>query len=224
MRSRQERHQVQISSPHRTFRQRLGAPAHGLPQFRDLLPPSVQVAMEGYENTRAWLVHALTIASGMDIGPRAKLLAALFEVVARSNHPESAEKLEKRASIASLSALMANSTSITVPCFVEAVVSEVLLDPAVRLEVDMWNLAVKSFMGRPDDLSGILSTARLRHNAETRHDTTPDICKQMDDPIAFFAQLLKPPLWSGWLMRCLAEIVWSFPESPDFMINFEKQR
>jgi hypothetical protein len=175
-RSRQERHQVQIACPHRTFRQRLGAPAHGLPRFQTLLPASVQTALDGYQDVKLWLIKAI-IATGRASNVRAGLLTALFEALARSNNPETIERLEKRASIASLSALTASSSSITVPSFVEAVVTDVLLDPIVRLELDVWNIAVKSFIGRPDDLVGILSTARLRYSGETRSASTPDVGK-----------------------------------------------
>lgn len=214
---------MQISCPHRTFRQRLGAPAHGLPRFDSLLPMSMQAAIEGYESVRLWLVDGLVTGSGRDLATRAAFLTALLEALAKSNHPETGEKPEKRASIASLSALTASSNSITIPCFVEAVICDVLLDPAVRLELDVWNVAVKGFMGRLDDLSSILSAARLRHSADARVGTTPDIGESHNHQISVIRLISVRPS-SAWLMRCLAEIVWSFPESPDFMVNFEKQR
>jgi hypothetical protein len=181
--------------------------------------------LDGYQDVKLWLIKAIT-ASGRDANMRAGLLTALFEALARSNNPETIERLEKRASIASLSALTASSSSITVPSFVEAVIIDVLLDPIVRLELDVWNIAVKSFIGRPDDLVGILSTARLRYSGETRSASTLDVgkCTGLRRSTRCDESAHHDAVSLAWLMRCLAEIVWSFPESPDFMVNFEKQR
>lgn len=162
---------MDITSPHQHFGQRLGAPFHGQQPFVQLLPASVRKAFRTTESIKVWLVNLLTDAES-SYDDRIKVLEKLLEALGRATRPDSGDKADKRASMASLSSLV---SGITVPTFVAAVVCEVLLNPKVRLEIGMWDMAAKHMNGRLADIGVILSSARLKHGGEGTQNGTTDV-------------------------------------------------
>jgi len=156
------------------MRQRLGEPSlHSLP-FAEGLPQSVRIGLKGFESVKNGLCRALT-DSDATLEDKACLLASLLSALGKAHRPEIADKLEKRASMASVSALAANSTTITVPSFVEAVIADVLLTPRIRMEIEVWDRAMKLVDGRPDDLGAVMTAARLKNASKPSAHNSSDI-------------------------------------------------
>jgi hypothetical protein len=179
--------------------------------------------LKGFESAKNALCRALCDPDAA-LDDKADFLASLLAALGKAHRPEIADKLDKRASMASVSALAANSTTITVPSFVEAVITDVLLTPRIRMEIEVWDRALKMVDSRPDDLGAVMTAARLKNATRATAHNDSDIGLSISPSYLCFpnAELILPP--SAWLMRCLAEVIWSFPESQDFMVNFEKQR
>ena len=172
--NRQDRHLVEINSPHRMMKQRLGEPSlHSLP-FVDGLPKSVQLCLKGFESVKNGLCRALS-NSDVTLEDKACLLASLLSALGKAHRPEIADKLEKRASMASVSALAASSTTITVPSFVEALITDILLTPRIRMEIEIWDRALKMVDSRPDDLGAVMTAARLKNAPKPTAHNNSDI-------------------------------------------------
>jgi hypothetical protein len=154
--------------------QRLGAPSHHSQPFADALSKSVQICLKGFESVKNGLCRALSDPEAT-LDNKASLLTSLLAALGKAHRPEIADKLEKRASVASVSALAASSTTITVPSFVEAVITEVFLTPRVRLEIEVWDRAMKMVDSRPDDLGAVMTAARLKHATKPTAHNDPDI-------------------------------------------------
>jgi hypothetical protein len=172
--NRQDRHLIEINSPHRMMRQRLGEPSLDSLPFVDGLPKSVRICLKGFESVKNGLCRALS-NSDATLEDKASLLASLLSALGKAHRPEIVDKLEKRASMASVNARTANSTTITVPSFVEAVITDVLLTPRIRMEIEVWDRAMKVVGGRPDDLGAVMTAARLKNASKPTAHNSSDI-------------------------------------------------